>query len=154
MWFQMNLQDQCRWIIHKVEGSKEWLKTALKSQRLRHQLWKEHRWVVKELSSNLSIQRRQVLFCLKVYVIVIKGPKNTNQEERKNVQAEARKLLESLKARQNNEMLTLLEEEQNKENAREAKLQSTTNPKEREKMEKMFSMERAKAHARIQQLAE
>ena len=51
-------------------------------------------------------------------------------------------------------MLSLLEEEQNKENERELKLQGINDHKEKERLEKSFAMERARAHARIQQLAE
>lgn len=51
-------------------------------------------------------------------------------------------------------MLQLLEEEQNKENEREARLHGISDAREREKLEKSFAMDRAKAHARIQQLAE
>lgn len=51
-------------------------------------------------------------------------------------------------------MLQLLEEEQNKENEREAKLSTIPEARERERLEKSFAMDRAKAHARIQQLAE
>jgi len=63
-------------------------------------------------------------------------------------------VIENLKIKQNHEMLGLLEEEQNRENERELRLQSITDSREREKLEKSFALERAKAHARIQQLAE
>jgi len=67
---------------------------------------------------------------------------------------EARKAIENLKIKQNHEMLSLLEEEQNKENDRELKLQGINDHREKERLEKSFAMERARAHARIQQLAE
>jgi len=67
---------------------------------------------------------------------------------------EARKAIENLKIRQNHEMLSLLEEEQNKENERELRLQGITDMKEKDRLEKSFAMERARAHARIQQLAD
>lgn len=51
-------------------------------------------------------------------------------------------------------MLMLLEEEQNNENERELRLHDIRDPKMRERYEKDFAIERAKAHARIQQLAE
>ena len=51
-------------------------------------------------------------------------------------------------------MLSLLEEEQNRENERELRLQGLVDMKEKDKLEKSFAMERARAHARIQQLAE
>ena len=72
----------------------------------------------------------------------------------KKQQANAKKAIENLKIKQNHEMLALLEEEQNRENERELKLQSITEPREKEKLEKSFALERAKAHSRIQQLAE
>lgn len=59
-----------------------------------------------------------------------------------------------MKIKQNHEMLSLLEEEQNRENERELKLQGLNDHKEKERLEKSFAMERARAHARIQQLAE
>lgn len=62
--------------------------------------------------------------------------------------------MENLKIKQNHEMLMLLEEEQNHENERELKLQDIHDAKMRERYEKEFAVERAKAHARIQQLAE
>ena len=51
-------------------------------------------------------------------------------------------------------MLSLLEEEQNRENEREYMLKSIHDHAEREKTQKAFGMDRARAHARIQQLAE
>ena len=72
----------------------------------------------------------------------------------KKQQTNAKKAIENLKIKQNHEMLGLLEEEQNRENERELRLQSITDSREREKLEKSFALERAKAHARIQQLAE
>lgn len=51
-------------------------------------------------------------------------------------------------------MLKLLEEEQGRENEREMKLESIADPHEKKRIEKVFAMERAKAHARIQKLAE
>jgi hypothetical protein len=67
---------------------------------------------------------------------------------------EGRKAIENLKLKQNHEMLLVLEEEQAKENQREAKLNSITDPQEKKRLEKIYAMERAKAHARIQQLTE
>ena len=63
-------------------------------------------------------------------------------------------MLDNLKLQQNNEMLKLLEEEQSRENEREEKLEQIADPHERKRVEKVFAMERAKAHARIQKLAE
>jgi hypothetical protein len=69
-------------------------------------------------------------------------------------EAEARKMIENLKFKQNNEMLKVLEEEQNKENEREKVLEGITDPQEKKRVEKVFAMDRAQAHARIQALAE
>ena len=77
--------------------------------------------------------------------------KGSKESGKKN---EARKAIENLKIRQNHEMLSLLEEEQNRENERELRLQGLVDMKEKDKLEKSFAMERARAHARIQQLAE
>jgi hypothetical protein len=62
--------------------------------------------------------------------------------------------LDNLKLAQNNEMLKLLEEEQGRENEREQKLETIGDLHEKKRIEKVFAMERAKAHARIQRLAE
>jgi len=67
---------------------------------------------------------------------------------------EAKKMIENLKISQNHEMLLLLEEEQNNESEREAQLRTITDGQERKRLEKIFGMERAKAHARIQALAD
>lgn len=48
----------------------------------------------------------------------------------------------------------VLEEEQENERQRENQLRSAFDPQERKRMEKLFGAERARAHARIQQLAE
>jgi hypothetical protein len=67
---------------------------------------------------------------------------------------EAKKLIENLKISQNHEMLMILEEEQNNEGEREQKLRGVVDSQERRRLEKIFGMERAKAHARIQALAD
>ena len=85
------------------------------------------------------------------------GSASTHASENKSGkqgQKEAKKIVENLKIKQNHEMLMLLEEEQNNENERELRLQDIQDKKLREKYEKEFAVERAKAHARIQQLAE
>ena len=51
-------------------------------------------------------------------------------------------------------MLIVLEEEQENEKKRELQLREIADPQDRKRLEKIFGMERAKAHARIQQLAE
>jgi hypothetical protein len=51
-------------------------------------------------------------------------------------------------------MLVVLEEEQVKENQRETKMNTVTDPQEKKRLEKIYAMERAKAHARIQGMAE
>jgi len=63
---------------------------------------------------------------------------------------DAKKMLDDLKLKQNDEMLAVLKEEQDRENERETHLQSINDENERIKVEKVFAMERAKAHARIQ----
>ena len=67
---------------------------------------------------------------------------------------EARKAIEQLKLKQNHEMLVVLEEEQVKENQREQKMNTINDPQEKKRLEKIYAMERAKAHARIQTMAE
>ena len=67
---------------------------------------------------------------------------------------EARKALEELKMKQNQEMLRLLEEEHNRENQREARLKDMTDLAERKKYEKSMNLDRAKSHSRVQQLQE
>jgi len=66
---------------------------------------------------------------------------------------EARKGLEELKMKQNHEMLRLLEDEHNRENQREAKLVSIKDPTEKKRYEKTIVTEKAKSHAKIQQLS-
>lgn len=51
-------------------------------------------------------------------------------------------------------MLVALEEEQAKENQREQKLKSITDPQERKRLDKIYAVERARAHARIQEMTE
>jgi len=67
---------------------------------------------------------------------------------------DARKALEDLKMKQNQEMLRLLEEEHNKENQRETKLRNITDIQERKRYEKTLMLERAKSSGRVQQLSE
>ncbi len=64
------------------------------------------------------------------------------------------KEIESIKLRQNHEMLVLLEDEQENEKQREEELKKVTDPQDRRRLEKILGMERAKAHSRIQQLVE
>lgn len=72
----------------------------------------------------------------------------------KTANLDAQREIDNLKVQQNHDMLLVLEEEQEKERQRELQLRSVFDPQDRKKMEKVFGMERAKAHARIQQLAE
>ena len=51
-------------------------------------------------------------------------------------------------------MLIVLEEEQEHEREREQQLRSAFDPQDRKRMEKAFGADRARAHTRIQQLAE
>lgn len=51
-------------------------------------------------------------------------------------------------------MLLFLEQEQENEKQRELQLQGVFDPQERKRLDKVFGMERAQAHARIQELAE
>jgi len=67
---------------------------------------------------------------------------------------EARKAIEQLKLKQNHEMLVVLEEEQSKENQREGKMNTINDPQEKKRLEKIYALERAKAHARIQTMAD
>ena len=62
--------------------------------------------------------------------------------------------VEDLKVRQNGEMLAVLDEEQAMEKQRDQQLQLVTDSKQRKQVEKLFELERTKAHARIQDLAE
>ena len=57
----------------------------------------------------------------------------------------AKKSVDELRKRFNDDLLRILEEEQRKENLREETLRNITNPEEAIKMEKKFGMERAKA---------
>ncbi len=51
-------------------------------------------------------------------------------------------------------MLLALEDEQEKENRREQKLKSIAEPHEKKRFEKICAVERARAHARIQEMTE
>jgi len=75
------------------------------------------------------------------------GMKNLTEKE-------ARKALEELKMKQNQEMLRLLEEEHNRENQREARLKDITDIAERKKYEKVMNADRMKSQSRVQQLSE
>jgi len=63
-------------------------------------------------------------------------------------------IINSIKERQNREMLKLLEEEQKKEKERERQLQTIADPQEKRRLEKILAMERTRVHAKIQQLIE
>ena len=68
--------------------------------------------------------------------------------------ASIEKEIETIKLRQNHEMLVMLEEEQENEKQREEELRKVSDPQDRKRLEKILGMERAKAHSRIQQLVE
>ena len=74
------------------------------------------------------------------------GPKPTNEKE-------AKRGLDELKIKQNQEMLRLLEDEHQKENDRESTLRTIADPTEKKKFEKVVLNERAKSHAKVQQLS-
>lgn len=57
--------------------------------------------------------------------------------------------MDALRKRFNNELLQILEEEQRKENQREAQIQAISNPAEAERVERQFGIERAKASQKI-----
>jgi hypothetical protein len=81
--------------------------------------------------------------------------RNTSPNQQPSINhEEALQILENLKKAQNDEMLAILEEEQNRENEREIQINDIQDPLERKKLEKIFAMERAKAHQRIQKIAE
>ena len=67
---------------------------------------------------------------------------------------ESRKFIENVKAEQNQEMLWVLEQEQRHEAERERQLKLIGDTQEKKALNKMFGMERAKAHTRIESLAE
>ena len=67
---------------------------------------------------------------------------------------EAKKLIENVKIEHNHEMLVLLEEEQSCDGERDEQLKLVFDDRERKRLDKIFGMERAKAHARIQTLSE
>lgn len=62
---------------------------------------------------------------------------------------QARQHVDDLRQRYNQELLTLLEEEQRLEEARESKLQSITDQAELQRLEKIMGIERAQASERI-----
>lgn len=63
-------------------------------------------------------------------------------------------MVEELRVKQNCEMLRMLEHEQNEETEREVMMDSLSDTEERNRLEKLFGIERAKAQARIQKLSE
>jgi len=65
-----------------------------------------------------------------------------------------REIIDSIKERQNREMLKLLDEESKKEKERERQLQTIADPQEKKRLEKILAMERTRAHAKIQNLIE
>jgi len=67
---------------------------------------------------------------------------------------DARRGLDELKAKQNQEMLRLLEEEHNKNNQRENKLQSITDAQEKKRYEKTCLLEKDKSNQKIRQFTD
>ena len=63
--------------------------------------------------------------------------------------ADAFRIIDELRQRNNEELLTILNEEQKKEGEREAKLREVSDEAERKRLEKIFGIERAKASERI-----
>ena len=66
----------------------------------------------------------------------------------------ALKQLHNLKDRLNQELLTLLEYEQEQENERDSKLKEISNEEERQRLDKIFGIERARASNRIMQVSQ
>lgn len=66
----------------------------------------------------------------------------------------ALKQLHNLKDRLNQELLTLLEYEQEQENERDTKLKELSNEEERQRLDKIFGIERARASNRIMQVSQ
>jgi len=95
----------------------------------------------------LSTSRPAVQQPLQSQQFFEQGMKNLTEKE-------ARKALDELKMKQNQEMLRLLEEEHNRENQREARLKDITDLAERKKYEKSMAADRGKSHSRVQQLSE
>lgn len=62
---------------------------------------------------------------------------------------EALKIVDELRQRNNIELLKILEDEQRAEAEREHKLLEVSDPSERNRLEKIFGIERAKASERI-----
>ena len=61
----------------------------------------------------------------------------------------AKKDMDALRKKFNDELLLVLEEEQNKENQRENQIQNIANPQEAALLEQQFGLERAKASQKI-----
>lgn len=68
-------------------------------------------------------------------------------------QEEIEKQFEELKEKLNNEMVTVLDEEQNNEAKRDEEFTRGTTEEEKIKLERKFGIERAKAQKRIQELS-
>ena len=62
---------------------------------------------------------------------------------------EALSHIDAMRQKNNNQLLAILEEEQQKEAEREAKLREVTDEAERKRLEKIFGIERARASERI-----
>ena len=62
--------------------------------------------------------------------------------------------VELLKRKQNQDLLAMLEEEQEKENQREEMKSRVSDPAELERLEKIFGLERAKANEQIMRVVE
>lgn len=62
---------------------------------------------------------------------------------------QALQIVDELRARNNAELLNILEDEQRNEAEREAKLSQVTDDTERRRLEKIFGIERARASERI-----
>ena len=58
-------------------------------------------------------------------------------------------IIDELRARNNAELLSILEEEQRNETGRESKLREVNDDNERKRLEKIFGIERARASERI-----
>lgn len=79
-------------------------------------------------------------------------PKQSPEHKPAN-EKDAKRSLDELRIKQNQEMLRLLEDENEKENDRDEKLRSISDPAEKKKYEKVVLNERAKSHAKVQQLS-
>ena len=80
--------------------------------------------------------------------------KITTKASKPAIDKDPKEIIEKLKAKQNDEMLKVLEEEREKEKQRETELENIQEENTRKHMEQTFKVERGLACARIERLAE